>query len=898
MVSVDSQIDSANEVITKAISDYKRDRAFLSRIALAQLRNLIEGIAVRIHTNAGTTEFDYDAIKASLAYVRTTGRLSQLRRFHDFVQISVSHYAPEGDPSERLMLKYYEHLIRLRTLAKSHCGLDILVNLEDFPVDLDQSLREYHQKIATRIDALRGSAAMHEIKGRYYIQRVRPFFVNGTIYYEVTFSVPVDKNSKFDRIIAFTDIDMTDKYAAWLSLVRDSIEVLGQTMPIMIIQTWEVSIRPCEFTNFARLFGSSDTLKSSSSEYRNLMQYLTTTESNLLDLIDADDAFYLQVKSSVTRRVWKLQIFPILDNAREIIKTDASGHNVLRYLMLQMRNKIIKQQSSPVKCGELSNLRLRQGCIPFDTMPFCTSLIRHNPRFSDLVESLDVSGREYELLARRVKNNIENRGMLYTPTADLEDFKDISQLIETYNGKLYCKHHPARDLILDKGHVFIQGYEDRTVSIIEKLQEYASSGLAGYSDAIDLWLDKTSPHIDDPYKKEALRKLFAQSRVAVIYGAAGAGKSTMVNYIANYFNETPKLFLAQTNPAIDNLKRRVDAQNATFHTIASQLSRNDIVDYDVLFIDECSTVSNDGLLKVLESISFKLIVLVGDVFQIESIQFGNWFRIIRSFVPPTSVFELTTPFRTKNDNLCGLWSKVRNIGDDITEALAFNCYSSALDASLFVAYEKDEIILCLNYDGLYGINNINRFLQSNNPGNSVVWGVMTYKVGDPVLFNENERFRPLIYNNLKGRIVAVNVSLGKATFDIELERSVDEADILSFQDLTWVEGSTVRFDVFETGNGDNDNERDNEIIPFQIAYAVSIHKAQGLEYDSVKIVITDANEEDVTHSIFYTAITRARKKLRIFWTPETQQKILKDLARNVNSKDVRLLSVRRDLSPT
>jgi len=42
-------------------------------------------------------------------------------------------------------------------------------------------------------------------------------------------------------------------------------------------------------------------------------------------------------------------------------------------------------------------------------------------------------------------------------------------------------------------------------------------------------------------------------------------------------------------------------------------------------------------------------------------------------------------------------------------------------------------------------------------------------------------------------------------------------------------------------------------------HAVSIHKAQGLEYDSVKIVITDEVEELVTHNIFYTAITRARE---------------------------------------
>jgi hypothetical protein len=53
-------------------------------------------------------------------------------------------------------------------------------------------------------------------------------------------------------------------------------------------------------------------------------------------------------------------------------------------------------------------------------------------------------------------------------------------------------------------------------------------------------------------------------------------------------------------------------------------------------------------MKVLEKTSFKLLVLVGDVYQIESIQFGNWFSIMRTFVPEESVFELTKPYRTNN----------------------------------------------------------------------------------------------------------------------------------------------------------------------------------------------------------------------------------------------------------
>lgn len=68
-----------------------------------------------------------------------------------------------------------------------------------------------------------------------------------------------------------------------------------------------------------------------------------------------------------------------------------------------------------------------------------------------------------------------------------------------------------------------------------------------------------------------------------------------------------------------------------------------------------------------------------------------------------------------------------------------------------------------------------------------------------------------------------------------------------------------------------------------------IHKAQGLEYDSVKIVITDEVEELVTHNIFYTAITRAREKLKIYWTPEVEEKVINRIKPRDISKDVELL---------
>ncbi len=897
MSTVSMQIQSADETICRNIESLADQRALLSQNVLSQLRNLVEGAAVFLHTGSPDAEFNYAAIELGLAFVKSKARFNFLGKFHKLIQKSASHYTLDGDASERLMLKYYEYLHRIRSLLQDNCGIAVLANLEAFPVDLDPSLREYHEKIAARIEAVRTTPSGRSTRDRYYIHKTRPFFLGGRIYYEVTFYRAINKVNKFDRMIAFTDIDITDKYAAMLMLQRDSIEVLGQTMPITIIRQWEVSIRPCEFDNFARLLGIALKVRTNSAEYHYLMRRLTARSGSLLDLVDMPDDRYTAARERGTTGVTTPQIFPVLDEARRIVRSAAPGHNVLRYLMLRMHNQLLKPQYLRDGCGHLSDMKLQYGCIPFDTMPFCTSLPAHNPRYWDLVESLDATDRGHELLARRVNNNVESHGILYTPVGDLTEFGDVNELISTYNKKLYYKHAERR-LVLDKGHVFICGYENETVSIVEKLQEYASSRIDGYIQAVERWLEQTPHSIDDPVKKDALKQLFSQSRVALIYGSAGTGKSTMVDHIAHYFNDKQKLFLAHTNPAIDNLRRRVTAQNSEFRTISSQIGRRTSgQEYDLLVIDECSTVSNADLIKVLEKTPFKLLVLVGDVYQIESIQFGNWFGIIRSFIPSTSVFELTTPFRTRNNALLGFWNKVRAIEDDIAEVMARNGYSTVLDNTLFETQGQDEIILCLNYDGLYGINNINRFLQSSNPGAVTTWRESTYKIGDPVLFYETERFRPVIYNNLKGRIVGIDHSRGRIQFDIELDRPLSEFDIVGGE-LEWMGGSTVRFSVYEyKGTSDEDDDSLNTTVPFQVAYAVSIHKAQGLEYDSVKIVITVANEDDITHSIFYTAVTRARKRLRIFWTPETQQGVLKSLRRSANLKDVILLASRRGLTP-
>jgi hypothetical protein len=899
---VDEQIKILDKAICRHIKNFEiEERGALSQDILKNLRDFVEAVSVKA---SGETEYGYDIFQNQAAhYVSARADTKFLIKFHKYLQKTVSHYLPDEENSERLMLKYYEYLLKIKTFLKNKYNFDVLENIDKFPVNTDPVLQEYYEKIALKINQLTTTKRKSDYRDRYYIRKIKPFFVNQEVYYEATFTIANDDASKFDRVIAFTKMDILPNYSVKLSVSNDEIEILGKKMPIQIIDNWEVSIRPCELNYFADIFGSHPKISSGSTEARELMSLLTKTSLNLLEVIEFSDEYYDRFKDVVTEKAEVTPIFDILDKARELVKNNLPGSNIIRYLLYKINNKIIKLQYSCFYNNEkkLPNLKLHWGTIPFDEMPFATSPIGHNPKIHDLFDCINPENREHELFARLIKNNTEQQGMLYTPVNDLDNFEDIDKLMQSYNNSLYYKHKPSRNLEKYKGHIYIHEYEHDTLEIIKKLKELSKSGVKNYSNSVGAWLSSTSDNIDCDHKKEILKAMFENSHVALIYGAAGTGKTRLIEHISSFFHERNKLYLANTNPAVNNLQSRVSAEKSTFKTISSFLhSSNDSKDFDLLIIDECSTVSNSDMRKILEKTTFKLLILVGDIFQIESILFGNWFGIAQSFIRETSTFELTIPFRAKNNNnLLSLWRKVRNIEDDILEQIANNNYSTKLDDSIFKYSDEDEIILCLNYDGLYGINNINKFLQGNNNNKEIQWGIHTYKVGDPILFNESNRFKPLIHNNLKGKIIDIEVLKEKIKFNIEIDKSINELDTHGFElELLGESGngkSMISFFINRLPNTDEDDNSSSAIVPFQVAYAVSIHKAQGLEYNSVKVVITDEIEEMVTHNIFYTAVTRAKEKLKIYWTPETEKKILSNLQQKFNDKDVHLLKAKFSL---
>ncbi|ECO7251156.1 AAA family ATPase, partial [Campylobacter jejuni] len=714
-----TQILDIDRNINKNIDINKEDRGFLSQNILNELRNLLEHIALCVYNVDKNQQLDnvYENLQSSLKYIGDKRKYKDIKNFHHLLQISASHYTPNEEIAERLMLKYLFYLFQIRSFCKKNLGIEILNSLQDFPTNLDTLSFQYYECV---VDKIKQISVFNDTKtDKFYIQKVKPFIINKEIYYEITFTIAKDNVSKFDKLIAFSKYYIPSNYSVKLTLYYTNIKLLNLQIPIILISEWNIDIRPCELTNFCLIFSSTRISFTRTVKYEDFMQFLTEEELNLLDIVNLKNKEYNKIKNNFSEDKLK-HLFNCLDMAREIILKNKPGVNILRYILYTMNNQIIKKQISKKENNyqpnpRLSNLFLKNESIPFDKMPFCSNPVGHIPKLNVLFECINSIDRKHELLARKIKNNSEINCSLYT---SLEDFKedDIGMLIEKYNAALYNKHKKNRSIkILHDKFLFINEYQDTLINIIQLLNNFTKSGLDNYKENINEWLKKCI-RLDCEEKKGYLSNLFCNSKLALIYGAAGTGKTTLIEHISSFFQDKTKLYLANTNTAVNNLRQRINIQKSSFYTIASYknvISKK----FDIIFIDECSTISNKDIISVLQQTECEILICVGDIYQIESIGFGNWFLFAQKFFSNIKL-ELQHIYRTQSKKLQLLWEKVRLLDESMLEAIEKNNSSENIQNFNFSRGVNDEIILCLNYGGIYGVNNINKFLQEKNPHKS------------------------------------------------------------------------------------------------------------------------------------------------------------------------------------
>lgn len=358
----------------------------------------------------------------------------------------------------------------------------------------------------------------------------------------------------------------------------------------------------------------------------------------------------------------------------------------------------------------------------------------------------------------------------------------------------------------------------------------------------------------------------AEDKVMIITGGPGTGKTTIINAILRIFSRlgVKTMLAAPTGRAAKRMSEATGNEAKTIHRMLEYsiqkggFQKNELnpLDCDLIIIDEASMIDTILMHHLLKAVPpGATFILVGDVNQLPSVGAGSVLKdIIESDM--IKVVELNEIFRQAKESL--IIVNAHRINNGLLPL--FKSSEQRLDDFYFIEQEDPEevlkIILEINRDriprrfgydpvndiqvltpmhkGVVGAGNLNVELQKTlNPGQGgVVRGGWEFRVNDKVMQVKNN-YDKEVFNGDIGRIVRIDPE------NQEVVISFDEQE--------------VHYDYTEL----------DEIV---LAYAVSVHKAQGSEYPVVIIPILTQHYILLQRNLVYTAVTRGRSLVVIVGT--------------------------------
>ena len=373
----------------------------------------------------------------------------------------------------------------------------------------------------------------------------------------------------------------------------------------------------------------------------------------------------------------------------------------------------------------------------------------------------------------------------------------------------------------------------------------------------------------------------ATAGLVIITGGPGTGKTTVINTIIQYF-EQEGLELRLAAPTGRAAKRMTEAtgyQDQTIHRLLElnggvegeggyQFERNaqNPLEADVIIIDEMSMVDIYLAHSLLQAVvPGTHLILVGDVNQLPSVGPGNVLKdIINAKQFP--VIELSTVYRQEEDSDIvlnahrinhGEYPVMNNKSRDFFLLPRTNSRAIieevgrlvSVKMPRYVEAKPNEVqVLTPMRQGELGVENLNKELQAilNPPSpqkREYEYHNTRFREGDKVMqIKNNYKQEWAIYD--KTGYFEQEKGMGIFNGDIGVIKEID----------TYAEAVTVVMDEERVVKYDF-----KQLEELELAYAITIHKAQGSEYPAVILPILNGPRVLLHRNLLYTAITRAKK---------------------------------------
>lgn len=352
---------------------YNETRDDLSKNMLRMLKELC---VAALLMNALSIKAEEMSLQLAWEYALLDIKTKYLAYFYKGLDY-IGYRTPEIGQSERLMLKYYDFMWKIREMAKQKFNIDILENLEEFPRCINGLDQEYYEMIAKAVDSVEIIHPLVNVT-RFYVHKKTAFYVGADRYFELTLQLASIYATKFNRITVYTRQDISTNYSIQIAYSDATVNLWGVGSKIKVVTDWKVSIEPSCLNKIGKILKNSTRINSKYGEYDALMEFLTVTGMNLLDLIDLREVEFDRIITDIYEDANTKYFKEILQELRVDYSRDSmvKGRNVIRYLLLHLREElldsVIVEKRYPKYLSD--NLEISKKCYPFESNPYISNL--------------------------------------------------------------------------------------------------------------------------------------------------------------------------------------------------------------------------------------------------------------------------------------------------------------------------------------------------------------------------------------------------------------------------------------------------------------------------------------------------------------------------------------------
>jgi exodeoxyribonuclease V alpha subunit len=445
---------------------------------------------------------------------------------------------------------------------------------------------------------------------------------------------------------------------------------------------------------------------------------------------------------------------------------------------------------------------------------------------------------------------------------------------------------PTYPLVIEQNRLYLHrywSYEDRLAKQIKRLAQHAN-----LLENLDILLDRYfgANNAETDWQREAA-KIAAQRDFCIITGGPGTGKTTTICKILALLQELADepLLIALAAPtgkaamrlqeaiAInlvelacpDSIKEHITHTANTLHRLLGAKppspyfhhdAKNPLV-FDLVVVDEASMVDLALMSKLVDALKpGATLILIGDKDQLASVESGAVLADLIAALPDNTV-ELRQSYRfddgikkladavnqqnhesawyilSANDEAVGMLEQNQLIPYIVSQRQGYArlVNAKAEFTEIYQTFTSFQV-LCSNRHGKNGALEINSAIEQRLFGQNPKYGATSWYPGRPVIVLQNN---PALH--------LYNGDMGICLPDHEQN------------------GNLMVF--FQRPDGVVKKHLPARMPTCETVFAMTVHKSQGSEFDEVLIVLPETINSVLSKELLYTAITRARKKIKI-----------------------------------